>query len=74
MRASVEYAWANPTASAGYVAEHADEMSPAVQQQHIALYVNDFTRDLGDEGYAAATALLDRAHAAGLTPTSPRLR
>jgi 1,4-dihydroxy-6-naphthoate synthase len=74
VRASVEYAWDHPEASADYVAAHADEMSPDVQQQHIALYVNEFTRDLGDEGYAAATALLHRAHAAGLTPTNPKLR
>ena len=31
-RASVEYAWAHPAASAAYVAEHADEMSPDVQR------------------------------------------
>ena len=57
-----------------YVAAHADEMAPDVQQQHIALYVNEFTRDLGDEGYAAVEALLSRAHEAGLTPIDPRLR
>ena len=74
IRESVERAWIDPSASAAYVAAHADEMSPDVQAQHIALYVNEFTRDLGDEGYAAVTALLDRAHAAGLTPISPRLR
>jgi 1,4-dihydroxy-6-naphthoate synthase len=74
VRASVEHAWAHPSASADYVAEHADEMSPEVQRQHIELYVNEFTRDLGDEGYAAASALLDRAFAAGLTPSSPALR
>jgi 1,4-dihydroxy-6-naphthoate synthase len=73
-RASVEYAWADPAACADYVAAHADEMAPEVQQQHIALYVNEFTRDLGDEGYAAAEALLTRAHQAGLTPKSPPLR
>jgi 1,4-dihydroxy-6-naphthoate synthase len=73
-RASVEYAWANPAASADYVAAHADEMAPDVQQQHIELYVNEFTRDLGDEGYAAAEALLTRAYAAGLTPAAPALR
>jgi 1,4-dihydroxy-6-naphthoate synthase len=73
-RASVEYAWAHPSASASYIAEHADEMSPEVQRQHIALYVNEFTRDLGEEGYAAAEALLGRAHQAGLTPSAPRLR
>lgn len=72
-RASVEYAWAHPDASAAYVAEHADEMSPDVQRQHIALYVNEFTRDLGEEGYAAVRALLTRAHEAGLTPRSPAL-
>ncbi|HEY3631557.1 MAG TPA: 1,4-dihydroxy-6-naphthoate synthase [Jatrophihabitantaceae bacterium] len=74
VRASVEYAWAHPSASAAYIAEHADEMSPDVQRQHIDLYVNEFTRDLGNEGYAAAAALLDRAFAAGLTPTAPALR
>jgi 1,4-dihydroxy-6-naphthoate synthase len=74
VRASVDYAWAHPAASAAYIAEHADEMSPEVQQQHIALYVNQFTRELGDEGYSAVSALLDRAHAAGLTPSSPALR
>jgi 1,4-dihydroxy-6-naphthoate synthase len=73
-KASVEYAWADPSASAEYVAAHADEMSADVQAQHIGLYVNEFTRDLGDEGYAAVSALLDRAHAAGLTPSSPALR
>ena len=74
VRASVEHAWAHPSASAAYVAEHADEMSADVQRQHIDLYVNEFTRDLGEDGYAAATALLDRAVAAGLTPSSPALR
>jgi 1,4-dihydroxy-6-naphthoate synthase len=73
-RASVEFAWANPAASAEYVAAHADEMAPEVQQQHIALYVNEFTRHLGDEGYAAAKALLTRAHEQGLTPSNPALR
>ena len=74
VRASVEYAWAHPAASAGYVAEHADEISPDVQAQHIALYVNEFTRDLGEEGYAAIDALLTRAHTEGLVPKAANLR
>jgi 1,4-dihydroxy-6-naphthoate synthase len=72
-RESVEYAWAHPSASAAYVAEHAAEMSPDIQRRHIDLYVNEFTRDLGEEGYAAVAALLARAHAAGLTPSNPPL-
>jgi 1,4-dihydroxy-6-naphthoate synthase len=74
VRESVEYAWSHPDASRAYVAEHAAEMAPDVQQRHIDLYVNEFTRDLGDEGYAAIDALLTRAHAEGLTPTAPKLR
>lgn len=74
VRASVEYAWAHPDASRDYVAEHAAEMAPDVQRRHIDLYVNEFTRDLGEEGYAAAEALLTRAHTAGLVPETPPLR
>lgn len=74
IRASVEHAWEYPDASRTFIAEHAAEMSPDVQRRHIELYVNDFTRELGDEGYAAVRALLDRAHSAGLTPSSPALR
>ncbi|WP_421617925.1 1,4-dihydroxy-6-naphthoate synthase [Brevibacillus sp. TJ4] len=67
-RASVEYAWANPDASLDYVMSHAQEMSPEVAKAHIDLYVNEFTRNLGDEGYAAITALLGRAAEQGLVP------
>jgi len=68
VRSSVEYAFANPSASKAYVAEHAQEMDPDVQARHIALYVNDFSVDLGTDGYAAITGLLTRAAAAGLVP------
>ena len=68
VRASVEHAFANPSASASFVAEHAAEMDPTVQAQHIALYVNEFSVDLGAQGYAAISGLLDRAAAAGLVP------
>ncbi|MDP9182193.1 MAG: 1,4-dihydroxy-6-naphthoate synthase [Actinomycetota bacterium] len=68
IRASVEHAWADPAASAGFVAAHSLEMSPEVCQQHIALYVNEFTGDLGDAGYAAVEALLSRAATEGLVP------
>ncbi|NUU26259.1 MAG: 1,4-dihydroxy-6-naphthoate synthase [Streptomycetaceae bacterium] len=67
-RDSVRYAWKNPEASRAYVAEHAQEMDPAVAEQHIGLYVNEFTADLGEEGYAAIRGLLTRAAAEGLVP------
>jgi 1,4-dihydroxy-6-naphthoate synthase len=74
LRRSVDYAFAHPDASAGYVAEHAAELDPDVQRQHIELYVNSFTRDLGEEGYAAVELLLGRAHQAGLVPPLGPLR
>lgn len=67
-RASVEYAWAHPDESAGYVREHAQEMSPDVARSHIALYVNEFTRSLGEDGLAAVQSLLGRAAREGLVP------
>jgi 1,4-dihydroxy-6-naphthoate synthase len=57
IRRSVEYAFAHPEASAEYVAAHSQEMSPEVCRQHIDLYVNEFSVDIGDAGLAAIEAL-----------------
>jgi 1,4-dihydroxy-6-naphthoate synthase len=43
-------------------------MVPAVAQSHIDLYVNEFTANLGDNGYDAVTTLLQRAMQEGLVP------
>ncbi|MBT2387375.1 1,4-dihydroxy-6-naphthoate synthase [Streptomyces sp. ISL-11] len=67
-RTSVRMAWDDPEASRPYVLEHAQEMDPAVAEQHIGLYVNEFTADLGEAGYAAVRGLLTRAAAEGLVP------
>ncbi len=69
IRKSVQYAWSNPAESDAYVMEHAQEMSAEVAKQHIDLYVNKFTEDLGEEGYAAVRALLGRAAKEGLVPS-----
>ncbi|WCN39390.1 1,4-dihydroxy-6-naphthoate synthase [Aneurinibacillus uraniidurans] len=68
IRASVQYAWAHPKASLEYVMGHAQELSPEVARAHIDLYVNSFTGDLGEDGYAAVEALLGRAAKEGLVP------
>ncbi|MGI5339491.1 1,4-dihydroxy-6-naphthoate synthase [Streptomyces sp. CA-181903] len=67
-RTSVRMAWDDPEASRPYVMEHAQEMDPAVADQHIGLYVNEFTAGLGESGYAAVRGLLTRAAAEGLVP------
>ncbi|MGY3681891.1 1,4-dihydroxy-6-naphthoate synthase [Streptomyces sp. TE33382] len=68
VRTSVLMAWDEPEVSRAYVQEHAQEMDPAVADQHIGLYVNEFTADLGPDGYAAIRGLLTRAAAEGLVP------
>ncbi|MER5499417.1 MULTISPECIES: 1,4-dihydroxy-6-naphthoate synthase [unclassified Streptomyces] len=68
VRASVRAAWDDPETSRPYVLAHAQEMDPAVADQHIGLYVNEFTADLGEDGYAAIRGLLTRAAAEGLVP------
>ncbi|MEE2777251.1 MAG: MqnA/MqnD/SBP family protein [Acidobacteriota bacterium] len=67
IRRSVEHAMANPTDSAAFVREHAQEMDPAVMKSHIDLYVNDYTLEL-DEG--AVTKLLEVGQDQGLFPPS----
>ncbi|MGH3662592.1 MAG: 1,4-dihydroxy-6-naphthoate synthase [Micromonosporaceae bacterium] len=71
VRQSVRAAWADPAATQGYVRAHAQEMDLAVTQQHIELYVNQHTEDLGEDGRLAVATLLDRASGAGLTPSVP---
>ncbi|MFD9317166.1 1,4-dihydroxy-6-naphthoate synthase [Streptomyces sp. NPDC060053] len=68
IRASVRAARDAPEVSRPYVMEHAQEMDPSVADQHIGLYVNEFTADLGEDGYAAVRGLLTRAAAEGLLP------
>jgi 1,4-dihydroxy-6-naphthoate synthase len=63
IRRSVEHAFEHPSDSLEYVRAHSQELSDEVCRQHIDLYVNEFTRDLGDEGMAAIDALLARAAA-----------
>jgi 1,4-dihydroxy-6-naphthoate synthase len=68
VRDSVSAAWAAPEASRDYVVSLAQEMEPAVVEQHIKLYVNEFTHSLGADGLEAVRTLLDRAARAGLVP------
>lgn len=61
LRSSIEYAFANPSASAAYVKENAQEMDPEVQRSHISLYVNDYSKDIGELGMRAVEALYNKA-------------
>lgn len=68
LRRSVAYAQAHPESSLDYVRQHAQEMDTAVMYQHIGLYVNDFTLDLGEEGRGAVERLFGLARERALIP------
>ena len=68
MKRSVEYAFAHPSESYDFVAQHAQEMDESVRQRHIDLYVNHFTEGLGKQGRAAVTMLFEMAKERGVVP------
>ncbi len=57
IRASVAHAFAHPEASRAYVRANSQEMSDAVCEAHIKLYVNALSLDIGDEGLLAMSRL-----------------
>jgi 1,4-dihydroxy-6-naphthoate synthase len=61
IRASVAYAFAHPEASRAYVRAHSQEMSDAVCDAHIRLYVNAHSLDVGDDGLRAIARLAGTA-------------
>jgi 1,4-dihydroxy-6-naphthoate synthase len=58
---SIVFALAHPELASPYVSAHALEMAPAVIQQHIDLYVNAFSLDIGAEGIRAVETLFAMA-------------
>jgi 1,4-dihydroxy-6-naphthoate synthase len=57
IRRSIEYAFAHPAVSRDFIKSHAQELDDDVIDKHIALFVNDFSLSLGDEGRRAVEEL-----------------
>ena len=72
VRQSVEYAFSKRNEPMTYIKEHSQELSDHVINQHIDLYVNNFSIDIGREGEKAVSALILRAEAAGIIPRSEK--
>lgn len=66
IQGSIAFAFAHPDQTMSYVRKHAREMAPAVIGQHIALYVNEFSLDIGAEGVRAIETLFSMAQDSGL--------
>ena len=63
---SLRFALANPAAPLPTMRDHAQELDDAVLMQHVDLYVNEQTLDLGPLGQRALDELCVRAAAVGL--------
>ena len=59
IKKSLQYAFDNYPIITDYVKQHSQEMEIAVMQQHIDLYVNNFSLGLGNEGQKAVIKLLE---------------
>jgi len=68
--ASVQFASDHKDAASSHIKKFAAEMDETVIQQHIDLYVNSFSFDLGEEGGHAVNQLFKMARQANLLPYS----
>jgi 1,4-dihydroxy-6-naphthoate synthase len=68
IRASVSSAFAGPEAGMDYIRQHAQELDDKVIRDHIGLYVNQFSLDLGAEGVGAVREFLERGRQLGIFP------
>lgn len=75
IRSSIDYAWAHRTETLTTMRRYAQELDDDVIGRHVELYVNPWTRDLGEVGRRALLELRRRAVKAGLVRgDGPQLR
>jgi len=68
LRKSIEYAFKNPTSPLAYMQANAQEMDDEVMMQHVELYVNKYSIDLGFEGREAISQMFNLAQEKGIIP------
>lgn len=72
IRKSLEYAFEHYPQLTDYVRDHSQEMNESVMRQHIDLYVNNYSLELGEEGKKAVLKLLDVSHRLNSSVIMPR--
>jgi 1,4-dihydroxy-6-naphthoate synthase len=68
LRHSIEFAMNNRGKPLSYVKQYSQELSEEVIAQHINLYVNNYSLDIGKDGERAIRVLIQRAEEAGIIP------
>jgi 1,4-dihydroxy-6-naphthoate synthase len=71
LKRSLAYAYRDSVASYEFVAANAREMDRDVMNNHIKLFVNEFTSELGQEGRRAIKKLFEVAHKKNVIPEMP---
>jgi 1,4-dihydroxy-6-naphthoate synthase len=66
IKQSLALSWKNYPKLSPFVTQNAQEMKEQVMRQHIDLYVNEYSTDLGPVGVQAISELFNRAAAAGM--------
>ncbi|HUX59244.1 MAG TPA: 1,4-dihydroxy-6-naphthoate synthase [Bacteroidales bacterium] len=71
LRRSLEHAYKDSFASYDFVAGNAKEMESTVMNNHIKLFVNEYTLNLGNKGREAINTLFRIADEKGVIPSLP---
>jgi 1,4-dihydroxy-6-naphthoate synthase len=68
LRKSIEFAFKNPDSPINYMKQHSQEMNENVMMQHVELYVNKYSIDLGVEGKKSISQMFNLAQEKGIIP------
>lgn len=71
IKESVLYSWRHYPQLSDFITCHAQEMDEQVMRQHIELYVNEYTTDLGATGIKAVETMFAKAREAGIISQIP---
>lgn len=61
LKRSIKFAFENTQTVLPFIKQHAQEMDETVMKQHISLYVNEFSHNLGEKGENAIKKLYEEA-------------
>jgi 5,8-dihydroxy-2-naphthoate synthase len=71
LRDSIDYAYAHLDEALEYAMQYGRGIDKETCRRFVLMYVNDYTKRLGDDGRAALERLYRMAHAKGLIPAVP---
>ncbi len=70
IKKSLQFSYEDPKKCLPYIRAHSQELQEEVVQDHIGLYVNDYSLELGEEGVAAVEVFLEKGRKEGILPAN----